>query len=606
MLFTKRSQLKNEIKFLLDILKPYRGILFIFFLASVLASVFDGVSIGLFIPIVTFWQGGELSNDIPPLLNQWIHLLQPYKPDVQIVLSVVFVIVAVLLKTGLVGFAFKNGIWISNRVNASIRSRVLKILLNVGIDYHHKSKVGELIEKSINHTQAIRHILINLIEFIVFTFMLTILIFLLFVISWQLSLYAFVLGTIFMMILSIYLKQLSKHGKRTTKTSQALTDAVHENLSAVQLIQSYNKQANQLKMLEDKIEDHTQADILVSNRLYWVQPMTEGLGVIAIGILLILSLLLLPDAHHLQLARLLPFLYILLRSVQTLRLLNNVRGQIAARWPFLSLVYDLIREDNKPFIPDGTHVFTGLKKEIRLKNVRFSYEEEKSVLKNISMKIQHGKTTAIVGESGVGKSTVVNLLLRFYDPQKGSVLVDGKPLTDFKVASYRRKIGVVSQETFIFNDTAGFNIAFALNETVSENRIVEAAKKAGAHHFIQALPDKYNTLLGDRGVRLSGGQRQRISIARAILKDPEILILDEATSSLDTITEQKIHETLIQVSQNRTVVIIAHRLSTVQNADQIFVLKNGQVVESGTPEYLLKQKGEYYRLMKAQSQQKKH
>jgi len=601
MKFLNRSGLRQEIRFLLDILKPFKWIIIVFIIASILASVFDGVSIGLFIPIVSFWQGGEVSEGIPRLFEKFIDLLQPYEPGVQIVLSVVFVILAVLLKTGLVGFAFKQGLWLSNRANANIRSRILKVLLTVGIDYHHKSRVGELIEKTINHTQMLKDLLINLMELIVFFFMLIILVTLMFILSWQLTLFAFILGSIFMTILSLYLKQLSKHGKRTSETSQELTNAVQENLSAVQLIQSYNKQRHQLNMLKDKIEDHTQADFRVSSRLYWVQPMTEGLGVIAIGVLLIVAFLFLPDGNQLNLAQLLPFLYILLRSIQTLRLLNSVRGQITARWPYLTLVYDLVREDNKPFIPDGDAFCSGMKKKIAFHNVSFSYEQEKDVLKDISLSIPYGKTTAIVGESGVGKSTIVNLLFRFYDPQKGVIRLDEQPLTDFRLASYRRKIGVVSQETFIFNNSVRFNIAFALNEEVSEKQIMEAAKKAGAHGFIQELPEKYNTILGDRGVKLSGGQRQRISIARAILKAPEILILDEATSSLDTITEQKIHNTLNEVGRNRTVLIIAHRLSTVQNADQIIVLKDGRVAEVGTPENLLKRRGDYYALMKAQS-----
>ena len=201
----------------------------------------------------------------------------------------------------------------------------------------------------------------------------------------------------------------------------------------------------------------------------------------------------------------------------------------------------------------------------------------------------------LFGESGAGKSTIANLLLRLYDPQQGAILLDGEPLPSFHLASYHRRIGVVSQETFLFNETVKFNIAFSAEGTPSDEQVIAAAQKAGAHEFIIELPDGYNTFVGDRGVKLSGGQRQRLAIARAILCGPQILILDEATSALDTHTEHRIHEAIVELSQGRTVIIIAHRLSTIKNADQIIVLKHGQVVEAGRVEQLLKRRGEYYR-----------
>jgi subfamily B ATP-binding cassette protein MsbA len=206
----------------------------------------------------------------------------------------------------------------------------------------------------------------------------------------------------------------------------------------------------------------------------------------------------------------------------------------------------------------------------------------------------------LTGKGGAGKSTIVNLLLRFYDPQHGAILLDGEPLPSFKLESYHRKIGVVSQDTFLFNNTVKFNIAFSAIATPSDEQIIAAAKKAGAHEFIMELPNGYDTFVGDRGVKLSGGQRQRISIARAILRDPEILILDEATSALDAKTERRIYQAILELSQGRTVIIIAHRLSTIKNADQIIVLKNGQVAEIGGREELLERGGEYYQLAQAQ------
>jgi ABC-type multidrug transport system fused ATPase/permease subunit len=269
--------------------------------------------------------------------------------------------------------------------------------------------------------------------------------------------------------------------------------------------------------------------------------------------------------------------------------------------PYVDYVYELLRVDDKPFIADGRQIFSGLQREIEFRGVTFVYHgAPKIVLRGVSFSIPAGKTTAIIGESGAGKSTIANLLLRFYDPQHGAILLDGEPLPDFKLESYHRKIGVVSQDTFLFSNTVKFNIAFSAIATPADEQIIAAAKKAGAHEFIMELPNGYDTFVGDRGVKLSGGQRQRISIARAILRDPEILILDEATSALDAKTERRIHQAILELSQGRTVIIIAHRLSTIKNADQIIVLKNGQVAEIGDRDELLERGGEYYQLAQAQ------
>jgi subfamily B ATP-binding cassette protein MsbA len=490
-------------------------------------------------------------------------------------------------------------VWLSNRITANLRSQVLKVLLWVGIDFHNKSKSGELLEKTVNQTEFLRLLFNALMEFVVFFSMTIILIALMFVISWQLSLITIILGSIFIGILSLYMRRLPGLGEQVSKTQLELTNSVQENLNAVHLIQSYHRQQHQLDRLLFNIENHRTQNTRLSWRLAWINPITEGLGAIAMGILLVGSWSIMPPDARISLAMLLPFLYILLRNVHNFRLLYNLRGIILAHWPYLKMIHDLLREDNKPFINDGKNEFPGLEQEIVFDSVSFSYDQ-KLVLNDVNFSIPRSKITAIVGMSGAGKSTVVNLLLRLYDPQEGQVRMDAQPLTDFRLASYRRKIGIVSQDTFIFNQSVRENIGFAIDEkNIPESRIIDAAKRAGAHDFIMELPQGYNTLLGDRGVMLSGGQRQRISIARAILKDPEILILDEATSSLDTITEQSVHQAILALQKERTVIIIAHRLSTIKNADKVIVLKEGRVVEAGPPQLLLEKGEEYYKLMLA-------
>jgi len=375
---------------------------------------------------------------------------------------------------------------------------------------------------------------------------------------------------------------------------------VHESFSGIQVIKSFNMENRQTQVINEQLEKTAKNHLRIIFGNYMVHIITEALGVIAIGVLFVIAINLTDMNYKIVLTQLLPFIYILARMLPTLKMINQARGVIESRWPGFEAVYDIIRLDNKPFIKDGNDTFTGIKNSINFKSVTFSYNnDDKNALKSVDFQIPKGKTTAVVGESGAGKSTITNLLLRFYDPQTGNILIDNEPLPSFNISSYRRSIGIVSQDTFIFNDTVSNNIAFGNFEETSQEQVIEAAKRAGAHDFISRLPDGYDTFLGERGIKLSGGQRQRISIARAILKDPEILILDEATSSLDSTTEQQIHSAITELSQNRTVVVIAHRLSTIKNADQIIVLNEGRVSEIGNEKELLSNKGDYYKLTQA-------
>ena len=231
----------------------------------------------------------------------------------------------------------------------------------------------------------------------------------------------------------------------------------------------------------------------------------------------------------------------------------------------------------------------------------FGYDADSLVLHNITLTIEKGKTTALVGASGAGKSTLADLIPRFYDPTAGRILLDGVDLREFKIDSIRRKMAVVSQDTFIFNTTARSNISYG-SENATDEEIYEAARLANAMSFIQELPQGFDTILGDRGIRLSGGQRQRIAIARALLRNPEILILDEATSALDSVSEQLIQESIDKISVGRTVIAIAHRLSTIKNADKVIVMEQGRTVEQGSYQDLLSQRGELWKYHQMQNQ----
>ena len=271
---------------------------------------------------------------------------------------------------------------------------------------------------------------------------------------------------------------------------------------------------------------------------------------------------------------------------------------ISAQLPCVNTVSELLHKKSEL----GENIQkTGFKDAIEIKDLNFEYNADVPVLKNIAMTFEKGKFYGIVGPSGSGKSTLVDLLIGFYAPLQGSIIINGKSINDIDIQGWRKTVGVISQETFIFNGTVEENISFALDGRHKHaGRIKEAAKMADAHEFIESLPQGYQTLVGERGLKLSGGQRQRLAIARAVYRDPDILIFDEATSSLDAISERKIQKAIEALSHEKTVIAIAHRLSTIINADYIYVMDNGRIVEQGTHELLISNQGLYESLCRKQ------
>jgi ABC-type multidrug transport system fused ATPase/permease subunit len=290
----------------------------------------------------------------------------------------------------------------------------------------------------------------------------------------------------------------------------------------------------------------------------------------------------------------------LIKILPVTKRINAARGAIQQFSPSLIMVANTLSSKRAEALVSGTRKLTRLSKGITFRNVGFAYNNRAKVLENFSLEIPYGKTVALVGASGAGKSTVAVLVPRFYDVTEGTIEIDGYDIRDYDLTSLRQRIGTVSQDTYIFNTSIRDNIAYGM-ENVSDEQVIEAARLANADEFIRQLPAGYGTLVGDRGVQLSGGQRQRISIARAILRDPDILILDEATSALDSQSERLVQEALERLRQNRTVLVIAHRLSTIRSADCIVVMEKGRIIESGKHEQLLKRKGTYWSFHNVQS-----
>lgn len=556
----------------------------------------------MLVPLLGGIQQIQNYDQLPRILRSIVGIFSGYPIEKQILLSLGFVVSSILLKNLILALSHYVGYWLTARLIAKLRSQVVNSLMVVGIGFYNTVKTGDLVDKVVYNTAQTEEIFKKTTDILDYCISFLILLVLLVIFSWKLTIVTIILAIIIAYGVSIYIKKLYSCGRKLLTSGRELTSSLQESLQGIEVIKSFTKEREQSLKLNRQIEKHAIDHLNVNFSNFMVHVITEAFGVIAIAVLFLIAIRSSHMDYRLALTQLLPFIYILARMLPLIKQINQARGAIASKWPALDAVYDLTRLDNKPVIKNGMSTYSGLERGIEFKDVTFSYhDDEKLALEGASFFIPKGKTTAIVGKSGAGKSTVINLLLRFYDPQKGVIYVDDEPLVNLRIESYRPNIGIVSQDTFIFNDTVRNNIAFGLTGEADDNTVIEAAKRAGADEFIVKLPEGYNTVLGERGIILSGGERQRISIARAILKNPEILILDEATSSLDTRTEQLIHKAITDLSRNRTVVIIAHRLSTIKNADQIIVLRDGTVSEIGPEKELLEKKGEYYKLATTES-----
>jgi len=552
----------------------------------------------MLVPFLSSIQNVEKIDNLPEILQKIARIFNNYPVDQRILLSLATAVIALLLKNLFLSINAYLRFWLSGKIVSEIRIKSIDTLMKAGIQYYNDTKSGTIVEKVRNNTNSIKtmisvswKIVVNLTNFLVMFILLLIF-------SWQLTILSILFSVIVAVVISTYINKLSIMSKKTAESNREFTSHLIETINGIQLIKSFVKEKLIFRKLNNKIEKIRKRELRHSLRSYTVNLLTEILSIIAIVILFIYIFSTSKVDGALLITQIIPFIYILTRIFPIVKSLNQSRATIATGLPYIEIIEDLIRLDNKSVVKDGNIDFNGLSNGITFNSVSFTYKNtfNYAIHKN-SFFIPKGKTTAIVGESGAGKTTIINLLLRFYDPQDGTIFIDDQPLNKLKLNSYREKLGIVSQDTFIFNDSVKNNISFGALTEPDDQTIINAAIKAGAHNFIQKLSEGYETILGDRGVILSGGQRQRISIARAILKDPEILILDEATSSLDSRMEKQIHESILELSRNRTIIIIAHRLTTIDSADNIIVLKNGKVLEIGNADQLLQKKGEYHQLV---------
>ncbi|MBM7583205.1 ATP-binding cassette subfamily B protein/subfamily B ATP-binding cassette protein MsbA [Caldicoprobacter guelmensis] len=481
-----------------------------------------------------------------------------------------------------------------------IRSHLYNHLQTLSLRFFHDKQTGELMSRVLDDTRNFEQLLAHAIPTLVVNGLMLIGVsVILFSMHLKLALYTLIpIPLLFWMVVK-FSKISRPMFKEAQKEIAEVSAILQDNFSGIKEIKAFTQEEYESERTLSRIAAYTRAilrALKLSNAFHPSIEFVSGLGTVIViffgGRLALTKQLALED--------LVAFLLYLNTFYQPITSFGMINEGIQHALASAERVFEILNE--KPEIKDDPDAIEidRVKGKIEFRNVSFRYVDEVPVLKNVSFKVNPGEMIALVGPTGVGKTTIANLIPRFYDPDEGQILIDDIDIRKIKLSSLRKQISMVSQDVFLFNGTVKENILYGRPDATDEE-VIAAAKAANAHEFIMELPEGYNTRVGERGVKLSGGQKQRISIARALLKDAPILILDEATSSVDTQTEKQIQEALENLMKNRTTIVIAHRLSTIRDADQIIVLKDGEIVEAGKHNELLKKGGLYSQLCKAQS-----
>ena len=600
---------------LLGFARPIRKYAIPYFFYSLFYALFNSLTFLLIMPILKTMFDADYTfvyvEKLPPLaFNQeyltalfnftYSHLFNEYNPEnVLLLLAIVTIFVSLLSNL----FRYIGAWTVENmrtRTLQRMRNEMFSKVVDMNVGYFSDQRKGDIISKITSDVGVVQFCITNTLQvafrepflIIGYTVMMV-------AISWELALFSVLFLPVVALIIGSIVKRL-RHPARTSQQRMGeLVSTLDESLSGIKVIKSYNATGYVKQKFYDLSEDLARLTLSMARRQQLASPMSEFLGISAVGVILVFGgSLVFKDALSPEgfIAFIAMFSQIT-RPVRTfIDQFSNINQGIAAGERIFSIIDAQSEIQDKP----GAIELDGLKDKIEFRDIHFSYDGSREVIEGISFEIKRGETVALVGPSGGGKSTLSELIPRFYDVKAGDILIDGVSVRDYTQDSLRAHMSVVAQDTVLFNDTIEGNIAMG-KAGATHDEIVEAARIANADCFIQEAPEGYQTNIGDRGVKLSGGQRQRLSIARAVLKNPEILILDEATSALDTESEKLVQDALNKLLVGRTSVVIAHRLSTIHNADKIIVVDHGRVAEQGNHTELLAKGGIYAKLIELQS-----
>ncbi|MCG8858818.1 ABC transporter ATP-binding protein [Tenacibaculum finnmarkense] len=482
-----------------------------------------------------------------------------------------------------------------------LRDKLYDKIVELPISYFSEKRKGDIIARMTSDVQEVESSIISSIETIVrepLTVIISISIMLF--MSLKLTLFVFVLLPVSGVIISSISKKLKANSAKAQKETGNFLSFIEETLTGLRIIKGFNAEGVIATKFNNSTSNFKQLTTSVFHRKSLASPMSEFLGsATIIAILWYGGTEVLSKTSALQPDEFFGYIVLFYTVLNPIKLITSTFYNIQKGEASAERIMTVLNTENTIKDKSNATIKETFKNKIEFKNISFKYKDD-YVLKDFTLTINKGETVALVGQSGSGKSTLANLITRFYDVNKGEVVIDDDNIRDITKKSLRNLMGIVSQDSILFNDTITNNLKLG-SQNANDTAVLEAAKIANADEFIQNLPEKYNTNIGDSGNTLSGGQKQRLSIARAVLKNPPIMVLDEATSALDTESEQLVQVALEKMMQNRTSLVIAHRLSTIQNADKIVVMKKGAIVEQGKHNELLAKKGEYYKLVTMQS-----
>jgi ABC-type multidrug transport system fused ATPase/permease subunit len=588
----------SELKLIVKYTAKYKKSIFFITSLAIICTFFETINIGLLVPLLQL-----INSTSTPTGNLWDILGQFFSIihlELNFINLLVFLVFLFIFGQILSFYKKKMQVTLRFRFIADIKNYIFSNVLKADLLYHYSQKGGQFINILNTEAESAGTSIFQLTELLTNSLLILAYIVMLVYISPELTTLCFIIGLISLLLLNLVLARSKAMAVDVVEVNTRMNEFTSERFDLLKLIKIFSTETTETREFYRHSDAYArQGSLFQTNGMLIESIFQVIMFTLAVVILIISSLVL-----KMSLPLILVYIFILIRLSDPLRQINQKRHELAGNIASLQKIDRILMESqNSTTIKNGQIDFRGINDKITLDQISFSYQEGVRVLHAISLEIKKNEMVALVGASGGGKSTLVDLIIRLIEPDEGSIKIDGMDINMFDLSSYRRKIGFVSQDSYLINESILLNITYGY-DTVSRERAMEVAKLVNAHEFITQLPNAYDTEIGDKGVKLSGGQKQRISLARALYREPELLILDEATSALDSESERIIQESIIRLKHKYTIIAIAHRLSTIQNSDKIVVIEKGSNIETGSHDELLKRNGNYAKYYALQHENK--